>query len=97
MKDLEPWMATAICPSCKAIGTIRRIIYGYPSEEMAMNNEIILGGCVVTYNDPKFACKDCGARCSVNKETGEVRFFIGDEFEFEPFDEENLLEIDPED
>ena len=50
------------CPSCNSNNVVT-IVYGMPSselEEQAQRGEIILGGCVVTENDPELYCKDCG-------------------------------------
>ena len=89
MKDLEPWMANAVCPLCHTTGAIRRIVYGLPGKDLFNNTEIVLGGCCVTNNDPDFACKECGARCSVDEETGEVSLFM---FGFDFITDENFPE-----
>lgn len=53
------------CPYCgfRPVGTILR---GLPAfdEEMEKDidsGKIIIGGCVVTLNQPQWACKNCGA------------------------------------
>ena len=50
-----------ICPSCNS-ENVATIAFGYPSPEMinaAERGEIVLGGCCVTEDDPKWHCKDC--------------------------------------
>lgn len=59
------------CPFCQ--GRIVPIIYGLFSPESqtvqkAMKGKLILGGCFVSPdNDPKWACKNCGARFLENR------------------------------
>ena len=56
----------AICPRCGANAGIP-IIYGYPSEEMLeadKANEIRLGGCCITDDDPDRVCTQCDHRWS---------------------------------
>ena len=41
---------------------IATITFGYPSPEMIEGvdtGDIVLGGCCVTEDDPKWHCKDC--------------------------------------
>jgi len=50
-----------ICPLCNS-NNVAEIAFGYPSPEMfeeAERGDIVLGGCCVTDNDPKWHCKDC--------------------------------------
>jgi len=52
------------CPSCAAEVTPVPIVYGYPTFETfeaAEAGHLQLGGCVVTGDDPEFACPSCGA------------------------------------
>jgi hypothetical protein len=54
--------ATArICPVC---GTpdARPIVYGMPSGDLFDDLSIVLGGCMVTGDDPAFSCRNasCG-------------------------------------
>jgi len=72
MSDVKQWMTTAVCKVCNAVGTIRRIQYGYATQEMANNQDIVLGGCCVTDNDPKYACTACHWKYNRNPETGEL-------------------------
>jgi hypothetical protein len=51
------------CPNCGS-GDVRPIAFGLPSEEAAQaarRGEIVLGGCVVTGNDPQWFCSNCEA------------------------------------
>ena len=51
------------CPSCDSNNVVP-IVYGMPGSELmeqAERGEVILGGCVVTDNDPGLYCKDCGS------------------------------------
>lgn len=51
-----------ICPKHKATMIKKKIIYGYPA--IGENyNDVILGGCCVDDNSPKY-----GYECSVGKE-----------------------------
>ncbi len=52
------------CPECKS-NRIASILYGMPAytdqlEEDLRLGKVILGGCEVTLNDPKWQCADCG-------------------------------------
>jgi hypothetical protein len=61
MAEVRKWMLKAACPECQATGTIRNISYGYPSEESAMDPDLILGGCIVfPGHDPEHGCLQCG-------------------------------------
>lgn len=56
------------CPGCSSPRVVP-IVFGYPGHEMfeaAERGEIELGGCVVTYSDPKWTCVTCGARWGVS-------------------------------
>ncbi len=49
------------CPHCNC-DNVAEIAFGYPGPEMleeAERGDIVLGGCCVTDNDPKWHCKDC--------------------------------------
>jgi hypothetical protein len=46
---------------------IARILYGMPVfserlQKMLADNEIVLGGCCITVNDPVWKCVDCKAK-----------------------------------
>ena len=50
------------CPTCSATNPIE-ILYGMPSEEMQhaeVEGHIVLGGCVISGNDPAYQCRACG-------------------------------------
>jgi len=54
------------CPNCQNTN-YAKIIYGliadmYEVEEQIEKGQIMLGGCIVTGNDPKWKCNDCGTR-----------------------------------
>jgi ribosomal protein L37AE/L43A len=55
------------CPDCGSI-RIARIMYGLPdfsSEELKKDVEegrIVLGGCIIAPDSPRWQCKGCGAR-----------------------------------
>jgi hypothetical protein len=52
---------TAVCPSCG--GNSVPIVYGLPMMEGAEAErrwEIVLGGCVVTGQDPDYRRQECG-------------------------------------
>jgi len=55
-----------VCPECKSIN-VAWIFWGYPGnmkaiEEELDKSEIVLGGCVITDQDPKWECNDCLTR-----------------------------------
>lgn len=50
------------CSNCGAPLTRVRILYGYPTleaEKRAQRGEVVLGGCLVGEDDPKWACAAC--------------------------------------
>ncbi|MFT5203460.1 MAG: hypothetical protein ACI9C1_002860 [Candidatus Aldehydirespiratoraceae bacterium] len=52
------------CPTCQR-ATIVPIAYGYPGPEMwaaVDRGEIVLGGCVVTPENPSWECTACQQR-----------------------------------
>ncbi len=52
------------CPQCGS-SSVDSIIYGEPNLELmeaAQRREVVLGGCVIRENSPKFVCKQCGSR-----------------------------------
>ena len=54
------------CPNCNK-SWIAEILWGYPGdmdsiEEELSKKEIVLGGCLITDNDPKWECNDCNHR-----------------------------------
>ena len=50
------------CPKCGK-SWIAEILWGYPNmssiEKELEKKEIVLGGCLVSNNDPKWECNDC--------------------------------------
>lgn len=51
-----------ICPKCGS-KDILDIVYGMPSYYLfkeAEENKVVLGGCVIGFNDPEFHCNNCG-------------------------------------
>jgi hypothetical protein len=52
------------CPTCKKAKLVS-IVYGLPTSDIGDREaalEIVLGGCVVTGNDPELECLGCEAR-----------------------------------
>ncbi len=54
------------CPNCKK-ESIAEILWGYPASTDAVKEglekkEIVLGGCIVTEQDPKWECNECLTR-----------------------------------
>ena len=50
------------CPKCKSKKTIP-ISYGMPSRDMLKEDKagrLLLGGCVMNFDNPKWHCKKCG-------------------------------------
>lgn len=50
------------CPSCGSKVNAVPIVFGMPEdelEEQARRGEVVLGGCCVTGNDPRWFCKKC--------------------------------------
>jgi hypothetical protein len=50
------------CPKCKSTEDVILIQYGYPSKRMIEDREcgkIILGGCIVSPENPDWYCKKC--------------------------------------
>jgi len=49
------------CPKCSSKNTCR-IVWGYPSSNMmklAQEGKVVLGGCIISDNDPMWHCLDC--------------------------------------
>jgi hypothetical protein len=60
------------CPECNKTW-IAEILWGYPAdmkslEESLEKKEIVLGGCLVTNNDPRWACNNCHHRWGEREE-----------------------------
>ncbi len=63
-RDALPMNEKRKSPNCPECGSdnVTRIIFGYPSEEMAKQSErgeIVLGGCVISDDDPQWHYNDC--------------------------------------
>jgi hypothetical protein len=55
----------SIRPSCGSEDTVP-IVYGLPTrelEEAAGRGELVLGGCLVSFDAPNRACQNCGHEC----------------------------------
>jgi hypothetical protein len=55
------------CPQCKAENSIRKIIYGLPDGPLD-ESKYLIGGCIVSDNDPTHECIKCGWQRIVIKE-----------------------------
>ncbi len=54
------------CPNCQSTNRAE-ILWGLPAdmreiEDLIERKEIVLGGCIVTGNDPKWKCNECLTR-----------------------------------
>ena len=47
-----------ICPSCYEIDSIRTILYGMITSPVD-KSKYVLGGCVISFDDPQFHCINC--------------------------------------
>ena len=52
-------LSAASCPSCGAIGVLKKIIYGMPCADFDFEKYIV-GGCCVSEKDPEIGCSKCG-------------------------------------
>jgi hypothetical protein len=57
-------MAEIVCPNCGS-SRVARIMYGYPPPSRELEKEmdeerLVLGGCIVTGEDPTHYCNSCG-------------------------------------
>jgi len=63
VNEIKKWMLTAVCPECQKVGTIRSILRGMPSGkgfELAQDEQIILGGCLIEPGrDYPHGCLEC--------------------------------------
>ena len=60
-----------ICTHCGS-SRIANILYGLPGFSKELREDldegrVVLGGCMVSEDNPKWACADCGARYSAEK------------------------------
>ena len=69
MSKAQP--AERICPECRKSVVPVPIAYGYPSPELfedADAGRVRLGGCVITGDDPQWACPACEAPLFADKD-----------------------------
>ena len=62
--------ARSVCPNCGEPLKRIRVVYGYPAPELfdrAERGEVVLGGCGVTGDDPKYACSKCHEPMTVER------------------------------
>ena len=61
MTNVSKWMETTSCPECSEVGTIRKILWGYPTQEAFESGDFVIGGCLVNGygSDPKYGCQSC--------------------------------------
>ena len=61
MSNVSKWMETTSCPECGEIGTIRKILWGMPTQEAFDSGDFVIGGCMVNADgsDPKVGCLEC--------------------------------------
>jgi hypothetical protein len=52
-------LSTASCPSCGGIGGLKKIVYGMPNSDFDFERYIV-GGCVISGDDPEIGCETCG-------------------------------------
>jgi hypothetical protein len=58
----KPCMEQPTCPFCDSTDTVP-IVYGLPGRELeqaAGRGELVLGGCLVSFDAPDRACRSCG-------------------------------------
>ncbi len=58
------------CPQCNS-SSVAGILWGYPEDTDSLKGalekkEIVLGGCLVSNNDPKWECNNCHHRWNKN-------------------------------
>jgi len=58
------------CPQCKST-SIAEILWGFPPNSDFLRDEIkqkkiVLGGCIITDNDPQWECNSCHHRWGVD-------------------------------
>lgn len=54
-------LSTTSCPSCGEKGGLKKIMYGMPGEDFEFERYIV-GGCIVTDEDPEIGCVKCDWR-----------------------------------
>lgn len=51
-------LLTASCPRCGAVGHIKRILWGMPSNDVDLSR-FIIGGCLIDENESEVGCEQC--------------------------------------
>jgi hypothetical protein len=61
MSKVTKWMQVMPCPECGEVGTIRKILWGMPTQEAFESGDFVIGGCLVQGDgsDPKYGCQIC--------------------------------------
>ena len=76
----KPYMDQSACPFCGSRAAVP-IVYGLPGRELekaAERGELVLGGCMVSFDAPDQACQDCGGAWQTGVLPGWVRSRFGD-------------------
>jgi len=71
------------CPNCNS-SSVAEIFWGYPADmdslkEKLEKKEIVLGGCVVSDNDPKWECNNCNHRWNSENDSNNTDSFDFDQ------------------
>lgn len=51
-------LSAASCPQCGEKGSLKKILWGLPDSDVSLSKYVI-GGCIVSDNDPEIACEKC--------------------------------------
>jgi hypothetical protein len=51
-------LASIVCPRCGATGTMRKILYGMPSDDFDFEKYAV-GGCVIGEDPAEIECSEC--------------------------------------
>ena len=63
-EDPIRYCAGTTCPDCMSRDIVP-IVYGLPGIQLhhaALRGEVLLGGCVISGDDPQWICRVCGRR-----------------------------------
>jgi hypothetical protein len=54
-------MNLLVCPACRQIGSLRKIVYGMPDPETFDFEKYAVGGCCMNGDgsDPDISCREC--------------------------------------
>jgi hypothetical protein len=58
MKKRQITLKTSPCPGCSTVGSLRRIIWGLPADDIDLE-KFAIGGCCIPENPPELACTEC--------------------------------------